>query len=396
VFTGRVLPPADFAIVQTLNAVLLVVVTAFAVWQPVVARFFAAEKGDGDAPDGWAAFHHFIRLAFWLGMGLTLLAWVGSRQVGTWLNVPAPAVAVSAAVLLLALLRPVVAGALQGQQRFFAFGLSRFSFAIGRLAVAVVLVGVLGGGALAGAAAFPLAALFSLVAALAFVGRSAGQPAAALPLALRRQGWRLASAALIAYASYMALQSLDMVWVNREFAPPVAAGYATVVLLRRTLVLLPGAVSLVLYPRLVAAMSAGRLPDALLARATAVITVPTLVLAAPMSLWGGELVGLLFGGAYGEAGALLGPLALAMVGFGLTAIWLNLYLAARPWPFVATLVLSLVAQTLCLTLFHAQLGQIIWAFTLGGWLPALAGLGLYLAWLRPALSRQATATMAVG
>jgi hypothetical protein len=47
---GRVLIPADFAILQTLNSVMLVYTTASGVFQPVVGRFIAEAHGKGQ-PD---------------------------------------------------------------------------------------------------------------------------------------------------------------------------------------------------------------------------------------------------------------------------------------------------------------------------------------------------------
>ena len=47
---GRVLIPADFAVLQTLNSVALVYVTASGVFQPVVSRFVAEARGRKTIP----------------------------------------------------------------------------------------------------------------------------------------------------------------------------------------------------------------------------------------------------------------------------------------------------------------------------------------------------------
>ena len=44
---GRALVPAEFAIVQTLNSLILILLTTFGVLQPVVARFVAESKAGG-------------------------------------------------------------------------------------------------------------------------------------------------------------------------------------------------------------------------------------------------------------------------------------------------------------------------------------------------------------
>ena len=187
---------------------------------------------------------------------------------------------------------------------------------------------------LAAVAVLPLGALFALLLGLALLGSVIWQKGPPLTAALRRQGVGLSAGAFLAYAAYMALLNVDLIWVNRGFAPEVAGSYATAVLLRRIPALLPGALLFVVYPRLVRQTNAGRSPDRLLVIASAAIVVPTLLLAVLFGLAGPWLVQLAFGPAYQLSGALLGAMGLAMVGYGMTALWLNLFLATRPGRFV--------------------------------------------------------------
>src|SRR3990172_3526680 len=62
VYLGRALLPAEFAIVQTINAVLLIVVTGFSVMEPVIARQIIEAEFEKDhvlartgVPDQWRA-----------------------------------------------------------------------------------------------------------------------------------------------------------------------------------------------------------------------------------------------------------------------------------------------------------------------------------------------------
>ncbi|MGH2537867.1 MAG: hypothetical protein ACRDHL_10770, partial [Candidatus Promineifilaceae bacterium] len=166
-YLGRALFPADFALVQTLNAVLLIVMATAAMLQPVVARFVGEERAaaEGQA-ETQAVFQAFFRLGAALGLALTVAVWLLRTPIGRLLNVPPAAVALSSGMLLLALLRPVVSGVLQGQERFVAYGLLRLGAAVARLAAAVALLS-LGGGALAAVAALPLGSAAALLASLA-------------------------------------------------------------------------------------------------------------------------------------------------------------------------------------------------------------------------------------
>ena len=386
IYLGRALRPAAFAAVQTINAALLVLLTTFAVLQPVVARALAQVRAEGAGlPAERALFRVYFRRGALLGAAVTVLAWAGRELLGRGLNVPPGAVGVAAAMGLFALLRPVVAGVLQGQQRFVAFGLTRVAYAGGRLLLGLILLGLLGGGLLAAVATLPLAGLLALLLGLALIAPLLAGPAAPDGTATPGAGWSLSLAALVAYAAYMALLNLDLVWVNRTFAPETAAAYATAVLLRRALALLPGAVVLILYPRVVDRVTRGRRPDRLLLQAAATVLLATAVFTALYFVLGPLLLRLTFGARYLSAAPLLGWMGVAMIGYGLLVIWLNLYLATRPAPFVLLLLAAALAQSLLYAGFHAGLVQIVVIFALGGWVPALGGLLLYLLWLRPRL-----------
>jgi hypothetical protein len=81
-------------------------------------------------------------------------------------------------------------------------------------------------------------------------------------------------------------------------------------------------------------------------------------------------------------------MALAMIGYGIAVVWLNLYLATRPGLFVLLLAGTVILQNLLLATFHQSLQQVTLIFGLSGWILALGGTLLYFAWLRPTLKSQ--------
>lgn len=395
VYLGRALMPPDFAVVQTVNAVLLILVTAFGVMQPVLARFVAeAETGGGlhspvGAVESRVIFQHFFRICSIAGLLLSGLVWLGRVPLGQWLNVPTAAVGLSASMVLLSLLRPVVGGMLQGQQRFVAFGWTRSLHAIGRLASGVLLVS-LGGGALAAITAYPIGGGLALLGGLVFLGLAVWQRGTPPPSQLWRDAIRLSASAFLAYAAYMSLMNSDLIWVNRGLAGELAGSYATAVLFRRILALLPGAVLVVMYPRVVSRVTKGRLPDSLLWKSAAVVSASTLILTALYFAFGPAIVRLFFGEVYMAAAPLLGWMGLGMLGYGLGSIWINLFLATRPLPFVGLLLVLAVSQHLLLSQFSQNISQATATFILAGWVLALGGLLIYLLVLRPTLGRGPT------
>jgi len=388
IYLGRALPPAGFAVVQTANSVLLVVVTAFAVLQPVVARFVAAATVEDEQITPRAIFQGYFRQSIILGIVLIAITFFLRQYIGRWLNIPVAAATTMSMMALLALTRPVVAGMLQGLQRFLAFGLTRTVYALARFTAVLVLIGILGGGAVAGVIAIPIGGLVALVAGLAFLGADVWKKTERVPRSMVLDGWRLSVAALLAYTAFMGLQNSDLIWVNRLFEADAAGAYASVVVLRRVVSVLPGAVIVIFYPRVVAKVTQGILPDSLLAKAAILVAGAGAVLTVLYFVLGPAIVDIIFGSDYKDAGAILGWMGVSMIGFGLGVIWLNLFLATRPWPFVAVLLAVLLGQTALLASVSSSIAEVTAIFGLSGWIIAIGGLMLYLGWLRPLLARQ--------
>ena len=387
IYLARVLLPAEFAAAQTINSLLLLVLTTAAVMQPVVARYVAEANLSTDLPSrtDFAIFRHFLGRSGLVGLAAVLLVWLGRGLLADWLNLPETAVALAAFMVFIATTRPVVAGMLQGQRRFGWFGGMRLGYAIGRFAIGLLLISALGLGLNGAIGAMPLGGVVSLLVGLACLGELAWHGGTAVPSKYRWSASTLTLNALVAYAAYMALLSLDLVWVNRLLPAEDAALYATAVLLRRVLLLLPGAVIVIMYPRAVARVAAKQSPDTLLWQTAVVVSLPTVLLTAVLALFGAPLIGWTLGPAYVAAAPLLGGMGAAMLGVGLTVIWLNFYLATRPLPFVVVLAGTAVLQLILLQMVSLDLPTVTAIFGLGGWLPAIGGGLLYGFWLRPTL-----------
>jgi O-antigen/teichoic acid export membrane protein len=374
---GRVLVPSDFAILQTLNSVILVYVTASGVFQPVIGRFVAEARGKGQDDSIPAIFQTFFRAAFWLGLALAVLSLLFSNVIARLLNLPAWTIQISAALILLSSLRPIAVGALQGQERFLPFGLSRFFTAFGRLIFASLLVSF--GLALRGAVlAFPLGWLAGVLVAFFFLGNSIWSRTEPAPKNLLREGWKLSAYALLAYFAFMSLTSLDLIWVNRSLSGETAGAYASLVLLRRVVALLPGVAVVVMFPRIAKTMAEGRMPDRLLLRAAAIIVLASGALTGLYFIFGQQLISMIFGGAYLSGALFLGWMGFAMMGVSLSSIWLNFYLAYKPCNFVIMLLFAVALEWLILNLFQASMQNAVVAFGVTGWLLFIGGLCLYL------------------
>jgi O-antigen/teichoic acid export membrane protein len=373
---GRVLIPSDFAILQTLNSVILVYITASGVFQPVVSRFVAEARGRGQNDSIPAIFRSYLLASFWLGLALSTLVFLFSNTISLMLNLPNWTIQISSLLIFLSTLRPIGIGTLQGQERFLPYGFSRLITAVGRLLLAIILVNY--GLSLHGAIiAFPFGWLVGILAAFQFLGTSVWMKSEPAPAGLIREGWKLSAYALVAYIAFISLTSIDLIWVNRNLSGELAGAYASLVLLRRVIALLPGVAVVVMFPRIARMLAEGNLPDRLLIRTAVIIVTASGALTLLYFIFGEQLISIIFGQAYMTASSLLGWMGFAMIGISLSSIWLNFYLAHKPRNFVIMLGLAVALEWLLLNFLLPSMQNAVIAFGVTGWLLSISGLLLY-------------------
>ena len=185
--------------------------------------------------------------------------------------------------------------------------------------------------------AMPLGACLAVLGGVFLLGRQVWHRQPSQSKLDSRKTLELSLSALAAYAAYMILLNLDVIWANRVFPPAAAGGYAAAVVLRRIVILLPSAIVIVMYPRIVKLIGNQRAPDWLILQTAGSILLPTLLLTATYFAFGDHIISMMMGAGYESAGQLMGWMGLAMMGFGLTAMWLNVYLAIRPRPLCSCL-----------------------------------------------------------
>ena len=374
---GRVLIPTDFAVLQTLNSIALVYVTASGVFQPVVGRFVAEARGRGKTDSVPGIFQSFFRVAFWLGLALSILIFLFSNFIAKLFNLPEWTIQLSAALIFLSTLRPIAAGILQGQERFIAFGLARLAFSLGRILLVFILIPA-GLGLTSAVIALPFGWLVSVICAFLFLRREElFSHKANEGTHFLQEGWKLSVYALLAYLAYMSLTSLDLVWVNREMSGDSAGAYASLVLMRRVVALLPGVAVTVMFPRIARLLAEGKPTHRLLIQTAVIILTASGALTMLYVLFASPLITTIFGNAYQPASSLLGWMGLAMIGVTLSSIWLNYYLAEKPRNFVILLLAAVALEWFLLNSLPIALDSAVLAFGATGWALALGGLLLY-------------------
>lgn len=245
---------------------------------------------------------------------LHLSSWVPVLLVATWIP--------------LATVGAVLTGALIGEYRFRAVATATFiGGAIVRLAVGVILVET--GGGVVGAISATVLAQFVTTGILAVLARSYfGRANGLVSLRTSRRDTLLSIGAL---TGLTALMGVDTVLARHYFTPLVAGQYSAGAVAARIALFVPGAVTTVAFPHMVAGDGASVASRRAFVQTLGVVTIIGSLVAITLTTFGSITVHILFGSAYVGSRAVLGTLAFESAALGVLSVLVYYHLARRSW-----------------------------------------------------------------
>ena len=355
--TARLLPPAEYSLLVTMFAIVLIANVPILSLQAKVAREVAHALARGNPAGAGGILLESLRpLARW-GAIVLVLGLAAAIPFALIFNVQRelPVLAVSVAVMATVPL-PIAWGGLQGGERFASLGLSQLVYAVLKVGAGITLAAV---GFGASAIVFGIAA-----ATVVTIGFSlwplAGLLRAGRTVARRRR--RLldsytAGAALV-LSLIAALTNMDLL-VSRAFLDNTEAGiYAAVGVAARGLLLLPIVATTVLFPRVAVLRHLTAERKHLLGGLGVVLALGMLPLVAFFAI-PVELIELGFGKEYTGGAEWLGPLAAAMLIYALVEVYMFHFLALGRVRYGAILAGGLVLQLGLYAFLHDDPRQII-------------------------------------
>ncbi|HZR92786.1 MAG TPA: oligosaccharide flippase family protein [Gaiellaceae bacterium] len=353
---ARILERDEYSLLAALFAVVLIGAVPPLAFQATTARAVAARLADGERAEAAELLRATLRSV--LGWTAALLALAAVLvPIGAALGLRHPlAIGATAATVAIALCIPVVWGGLQGAGRFRDLSAATLLFAGTRLAAGLA-AGVAGGGVgavmLGVAAATAATALASLVPLRGLLACARGR---ALPR--HRLATLPNAAAATGLTTLTALASSDLLVAKLSFAGGRAGDYAAASVGARVLLLIPIAVTTVLFPRVATLRDPGRERRHLLAGLGAVALASA---AATALLWtlAKPLIDLTFGAKYDDAAPWLGPLSVAMALYALATVYLYHFLSLGRSRFAIWLVAVLAAQLALFAALHGSPSQLI-------------------------------------
>ena len=348
VLSARILGPSSYG---TLSALL-----SFFVWAATCATaiqlVIAGSVSSHASPETWPHLRT-LRVFSFLGVLVGIVIVLAGPLIRDFLQLRSLVSALLlAAYPLPALLGAVGRGMLQGRLRFGLLATVTAGTSVLRLFLAIPLL-VLGGGIESALAATLGAEVVGALAAV-LLHRSSGSRTEEVALT---NLLRSAAAAVTAMGGFWAIVSFDTVLARHYLNPHLSGFYAASAITARSLLFLPGAVALVVFPRLAALRGRPEAARDLRRHSLAAVGVISLMGLCLLLVFREPVIHLLFGDAYDPAVDVLLPLALAMVvlALGQLALHYNLALGLPTWPAVAV---GLSFEASAIAYFHENGAQV--------------------------------------
>lgn len=353
VVMSRLLGPSDYSLLGGVYAIITVVAVSTQALQTASAKVVAAQIATGAVHRDDSLTKATVRR----GGTVMVFALVASPLIARFLHSGlGPVIGLALYIVPVGLLA-IGFGRLQGSEAFVAFAVLSVALALGRL-----VVGPLAFAAGLGVTGIVVGSVgLTAVAAgwaLRRTSNTAGAPVEALRGDIGRAG--------IAIILFWAMASID-VPIARHFLHPHEAGqYAAASVIGKAIIWLPGALSLVMFPRVTSRRERGEHTHPPLVRAF----VATFLLCAAgvvgLKVLGPTMIPLFFGDDYKGSVSLAWKVGLVCLPFALANLLLFYHLTRGTAMFLVGVGVSIVVESVSLVLFHDSPDAIVFGLGAGG------------------------------
>ena len=369
---SRILEPVGFGELTALLAFALVLAVPLAAAQTVVAERIAVAHAAGDEDRVRYLVRHALGHVATLGaiVGIVYVALIPVIQDVLDIREPGPVIALAPFVVA-NFVQVVALGALQGTERFAAFGWVLFGGAASRLLFGVPWA--VGGGGAGGAIAGQAVGLIAVLAVVGFSSRRWLLPrgTGAATAGIRRRPDLAAVGAMAAYVAYAVLANLDLV-LARLYLDPTAAGlYAALSTVAKVAIFLPSALAMLMVPSAAKARDLGN-SGAILRRTARLAALTAALVVVPCLLAPGLVLDVMFGSDYSDARSGVLPSALAGVALALLYVVCTYSVTVRDVHWIRLLIAGVALQVGLISLFHDSPAEVATMQAIACWAVLLA------------------------
>ena len=353
VISSRQLGPADYSLMGGLFAIVTIIGVSTSALQTASAKL-VAEAGARepvalrDDP--------LLRRASLVALVAAVGFAVASPAISTFFRGDlAPVVAISLYVVPAPLLA-IGLGRLQGLQSFATFALVSLGMAAGRLILTTATL----------AAGLRVTGVMLTTATVAAGGAAWALLASRRATATSAEGiWKEAGRATVALVLFWVMVSIDVPVARHTLTPEVAGQYTAASVIGKAILWLPGAISLMMFPRVAQARSEGGKTHPLLVRALVPTVAMCVVAVAGLFFVGSTIIPLFFGESY-EAGAELAwKVGVVSVPFAIANLLVFYHLTRATSRFLLALAGGVLLEVSVLAVAHDSINDIITGLAVG-------------------------------
>jgi O-antigen/teichoic acid export membrane protein len=373
--TGRLLGPAQYAVVASAVAALYILNLPALIVQTVSARFTSVAAGQDRLGNVPRVLLQVSGLGLTVGLMVSAGLLIFRAPLAAYLQVADQRViGILAAASLIAILVSATRGALQGLRRFVALSVNT-SLDMGTRVLSAAGLVLMGLGTLGGVLALAIGPAVAYASSLFLISGLRDAKTGLRP-AFREVGGYAAMTTVAAVGTTY-LYNADVLLSKHYLVPEAAGIYAAASILGRVVYFLGLTVAQVMFPE-VATLHARDQPHYhvvdLSLGLVGVVAVGLVVTYAVVP----SLVLLPFGPAFSPVRPYLWPFAIALGMLTVANLFINYFLSIGSARFAIPLVTVCILETALITSFHSSPGQILWMVVLSMTTLAGALAGMYL------------------
>lgn len=371
------LSPVDFAAVNSLLSIFMLISAPLATFQTAIAKYSAEFNARGENEKIRVLFRKFLAIASGLALASFFVFYFASDYITKSLKIySTPSGYILAVLVSVSLLSPVFCGILQGLELFGWLISASLISGILKLLFAFIFIicGFNIGGAL-GAFLFSVVSLIA-IGAIPIKGLISFHPAES-GVNFKEIFFYLFPVTVSSFC-YMNLVNSDMVMVKYFFSPQDSAFYSLAQMAGKIFLFLPGAISIVMFPR-VSGLNAKNMDTRSTLKASLFYGAALSIFAAIFyNIFPGFTLKLLTGKVFPESIALGRLFSISMSIFSLLFILITYFLSLKDLRFIKYLVLFTLVQFLAVIFYHPGLIQVQLILCLNAIVLFFIHLGLFL------------------
>lgn len=347
VVASRLLGPADYSLMGGIFAIITVIGVSTSSLQTASAKMAASSPLRAPVP-----VHRdpLVLRVVKVTLPLVLLAALLSPLVAMFLRSGIAPALLLGLYLIEAPLLSIGFGRLQGLQSFSAFAYVSLGLAGGRLVLTVAVL------ALGWGVTGVVGASFAVTAVGAWIALQLSQRAYAVP---SREMWQDTARATAALVVFWVMVSADVPVARHGLDAEAAGQYTAASVIGKAVLWLPGAISLIMFPKVARARETGELTHPHLLRSL-FLTVGLCILAV-IAMWvgGPTLIPVVFGSQYSPGAEIAWQVGAVCIPFAIANLLIFYHLTRASSDFLVALVIGLILEVVALVSLHGSVSGII-------------------------------------